>query len=1041
MYAVTQTEQRSADNEITPIKDFIQFARKFTYSSPLGYVLKPQTQTNATKNRENLTAPDPISIRTVNFPMVIYWHRIKNMSEPSVYSEVFGQVYGDTLNDQNLLEYLHISTLLQVFLLNNFDEVKKQFLDKLKLTEDKLREIWSDALRGFGTSSGLKKWVKIYRFKQQKTKYNFELIKLAQAFDVNIDQVQTLAQSIFEHLDNATKTLSLKIGKSVEETTSFNLLKAIIPSQSLIKDLFARDSIKDEELFFFELEFDSFYKKYYVGHGDKYNEKSLDDTQTDLYYNVDDDKLEPRQTWSVLLHFTNLYEFRFQCKEFWKDNLEEKDSDLSYWEMALKVRDSQGTKYDKLELLKSRFQLKDNIQGEVLCGFIEHTVQSQLLLDKGGSFELYNLTRHFSESLTETLSKLEDLVELNFKNAFAKWVVEQKPDLDCQTLMKSSASISDDSINWVCQYYSHWEEPKIQFFSDVYNNCQSQYPTIPLFLSQDEILDLCTFSAADKTSYSTLISSFNSELKTIYRTESVNATDMAILQLMGSVLSNTPNPYIDASQNPVGLSVYQWESSGFDKPFEMSYFVDTFDLSQSLIDYLDPEHRKLLFNKNALLNHSVLYTSLVNAFSDEYKYFTKLLSLKDEHVDPLWKFVVLYVREYFLGGFYRTLTNVDIEKGVEVPYLREKKSKPILLGGDPTIENPMNPRLGVMELLARKHDGKDKYSKIDDVAVINNFKTVKTGKEIFNGNYTDTFYWNPWKKLIPIEGCEVFCPETKTEINFERNKMFETLDLEKSFRTKARATRTTSAEQVDPTRQISIYNYRFNSTLLFDFLSSRQTASDLTINKYIVNQAQFMPNSPDFYQEDLQGFLNVTSVMNAPFLISQNHLFNVDDRVYQKFEYLDRFNNPIFPDLERDGGFYETEQETSLVTGLRMNYHYHLELKPDLLFVGLEDDLQGLAIQDGVYFLAPMFNLEYSRQLDEKHFDGIFEGVFDYVRKSGKYYFVVLPVLFILLILLILVLYMFIKQRANDKREQENEDSLDSNQERLIGHENEHMDV
>jgi hypothetical protein len=391
------------------------------------------------------------------------------------------------------------------------------------------------------------------------------------------------------------------------------------------------------------------------------------------------------------------------------------------------------------------------------------------------------------------------------------------------------------------------------------------------------------------------------------------------------------------------------------------------------------------------------------------------------------------------------LSNTDIEKGLEAPYLREKQTKPILLGGNQTIQNPAPIRLTKMGMLLRKHTGEKGYDSIDSVYGINNFQSIASAKEIFNGNSTELYYWNPWGEKIGMEGSEYICPEhikyDKEDLNLlKKNKSKVTLNnLENDFRNKKSFEISLNAQEQNQEQFISIYNYRFNRTLSFENPKSRQDESNLKFKKYFVSQRNYKNNQPKYFQKDLYGYLNVTSVLDAPFLISQNHLFNVDDRVYQKFVYYDKENKLIYPTEKDDLGFYETEENSGLVTSMKMSYHYNLQIKPSLLFIGCEEELEGISIQNENYIIAPLFNLEYSKKIDPKHFEYIFEGLFDRDRLMSNYYPIVFPVFFVSLIFLILIAYMFIKQRQKDFVKEEDEG--ESFEDRLIGHENEHMDV
>lgn len=67
------------------------------------------------------------NIKTVNFPLFFFWHRIKNMSEDGRYSALFGGLLGNILLDETLLTSVKINLLMVLGGLDNLANAKKKY--------------------------------------------------------------------------------------------------------------------------------------------------------------------------------------------------------------------------------------------------------------------------------------------------------------------------------------------------------------------------------------------------------------------------------------------------------------------------------------------------------------------------------------------------------------------------------------------------------------------------------------------------------------------------------------------------------------------------------------------------------------------------------------------------------------------------------------------------------------------------------------------------------------------------------------------------
>jgi hypothetical protein len=1039
IFSFSELEVRKIENEIIPL----QFNQKLQFLEKRSYLSDNTSESKTSKKDKKIK-----TFRTINYPMLIHWHKMKHIHEEPMYVSAFSQVFGNLLKDEYLMDHILIKILFERFFLNNLEITRFKVFKNLGLTEDQILRIWSNTLRGIGTMSGLRKWYELYLAKENSQKYSRKIVAMAQYFDISIKTVSDIFEIIYKWINAGKSLVSSFMGMPLEEVNSLELIKYFFVNSNFFNIFFNQDSIKDNKLFFFEIGLNVFYEKFYKDFGEQYSNIIWTKEQMDLWLDLDSKNLTPNKTWNVLPHYSNYTDLHQSCVYFWRENVTpEEAKTLSFWDIAIELRKKGENQkdYSDLEIILERFHLNNVHEAEVLCAYLEYQVKEKLLLSKGGTYEMLSIAQFFTESLNKTIHDLKKLVLKVFKIGFANWVNKNHQEVTCETIFESAQSIHHNTVQLICNFYKQKEKSKDLFFADLYKNCQNKVSVSFIILSEEENLDLCSNTVSEESSYSNLVSAYHKVLKGFYKSPNVDPTSMALLQLAHSTLTSSPNSYIDHEVYPLGNTVSTWDPINFKTPFEILFFKEKFRLDDTFIKDLGIDDLYKIFNENSVLNYYVLFTSLVNSFQDDFSFFEDLLHLQEKDFHSFWEFIVLYVREYYLGGFYINISENEIQNGIDLHFLKIQKEKPFLLGGNPTIKNPMPIKMQNLNMLIRKYTGEKKYNLVDSTVAVNNFERVLTAQNIFNGNYTDINFINPWKELTLIKGCNVICSEEfKMEDNF-LHKNTQNSDkfsiLESVFRDKQPKIKNTFDQEVSSKEKkkfISTYNNRFNRTIIFNYVSSRTTESEIEINKYTLDQQQLVANFPNFHQKTLNGFLNITSVINAPILISQNHMFNTDEKIQNMFSYFDEENQKIVPNEDRDSGFYETEKHTSLVVNSKMNHHYNLQIKPSLLFIGKENELVGLSVNAGEFFLAPLFNVEYSRHIDESVYESVFQNVIKRQNFLKTYYPIVLPFFIFFLIFFIIILYKFYKQRSNDTDE---EYSLNLSSDRLIGHENMYMDV
>ena len=179
---------------------------------------------------------------------------------------------------------------------------------------------------------------------------------------------------------------------------------------------------------------------------------------------------------------------------------------------------------------------------------------------------------------------------------------------------------------------------------------------------------------------------------------------------------------------------------------------------------------------------------------------------------------------------------------------------------------------------------------------------------------------------------------------------------------------------------------------------------------YLLKQSQYNATFPAFHQEKADGYLNMTSVFNQPILLSQNHLYGIDDRIASKFAYFGNDNSQITPNQELDGGFFEAEQKTGTVTRMRLNLHFNLEIKNTLLFVGAESHLEQLQPMSDLPFLVPLYNLVFFADVPKSEWSSLFGYITSANWFLSHFWLIFLPLFLVSLVIFVILLLLYLRK-------------------------------
>jgi hypothetical protein len=956
------------------------------------------------------TPSEDKNIETLNFPLFFFWHRIKTMSEEARYNTLFSGLIGNLLADEKLLNNVWANGVVTVGKLDSLGNAKSSILNTLDCTEDKKAELFNDQIFGLGSVNGIQKWLNLAQSTEDIKTYLTLSKDISEYFGVSIADVGLINRFIINTLKTAKELFNNNLKCPNNKCDSLFLLKKQISQSAISKNTLQSNTLADGKNLFFPIEYCAFYEDNFkdLEKGEPYKDLTWTDEQADRFYNVDLIHLAPMMKPDVLPHYSNLKNLREGCKTFWLANLSGQDKHLGYYQQMDKVRvmPHKDKNFEALKGVVDRFKFKSAEQAEVTCGYIEHIYKNMVLEDQNGTFELFILSQFTAENMEKVLGQVKSLVEQVVHKSFIGFTLEQSADIDCAKVMGTSMSIPKDKIEKICAVYiTDEKEDTNRFLFDLYDNCEHANPIAPFDITGLQLQTFCTSSPGKAFTYANLLNALYTFLETLYGITDNNfsVTKLAILQMVKSTLSNTKNKYLSEDTHPQGLSIHPWDPVTFARPFEMAFFVDKYKLDSTFLDDLNLETLSDLFNQGSLMNPLVLFYTVNNARNGDFNFFKKFMGLDKKYYNSFWQYMVLFLREYYLQGFFLKLSEKEINDGVHSPFIKDIKERQILMGGDPSTMFPVSVRLQQADYEFEKYTGKEDLSKLDNFYGLNGFEKITNDLPVFDGNKVSVHRTNPWNADLMLNGCDNFCPEfqfvTEDDASLQKDQVSE-----------------------ENERILKVYGPPLNRTVTYNYKESRKIDfMNCSVDHYKLDQDQYAAKFREYHQEQVNGFFNMTTVFNFPIMISQDHLHGVDPKISAKYTYLDKDGKAITPDEERDGGFYETEQRTRGVTRMSLNLHFNLEIHEDLLFVGAEDEILGLRQDPELPFLVPLYNLDFWTNLPEKGWKNIFGKVSMANTFLEKYFAIFVSLFIVFLCIWLLLVYLFRREVLKTKKDDEYE--------------------
>ena len=942
-------------------------------------------------------------MRTLNFPIFFEWHRIVHADESLRYSAVLSENLGQLLNNNFFRNWFICKMLLTLSDLRDFGLARSSVLSLESLSIAQKKRIFGDESFGIGNPAGLLRWIQTALDSQSIGASDYldqsfdRCIRLSQYFGVSLDDIGSIYKAIITYLcDMKRRVAALLAPDTPGDLWSLEMILRQLTSSALTREFFGTSSIRNDSDFFFAFELGEFYERYFSSYPEKYIDADLTFAQAQVLFAVDPQRLRPKRTWSVLVHYSNLADFRELCKSFWDENEPSFSEKMPYLARALLLRSisPEMIRFSRFSEMASRFGVKNNAQTEVLCAYVEFVYSSRLLLAENGSYELFSLVQLFTEQLTRIVSDLEKMVDFVVRISFVEKTKSTLDYADCEFFFSQIPELDQRKVALTCAKYETDPDPQGAFLADLYTNCEHRLTSNSFALKLPEMLRLCS-DRRSPASFLQLIMGLREELCSIYRMPRFDPKLLALLQVTESRLTVSQNDYLDSSRFMTNFSVRAWEPDAFPFAFELPHFAQQSQNLEMLIDHLHPDKLVRVFAPNALLSPSALYLSVVRARNGDASHFRRLIHIEGELFDPLWDYMVLLVRDGFFGGFFVQVSPSDVIQGLPSRFRSQISRKPPLLGGHPGVEDSIKIVPETSTNLVEKGTGAEDYSDIDQIKFINNKGFIESHQQVFNGNATVFEPFRPWAApFSELSGCEVYCPSSRASSSSPNLDDTSDNRIESFFRAKSKVG-AKGAHGGGSQASISVFHKHLKRTLEFEYHHS-VVRNSISFENFWMNPGQLDADFPELDQASLRGFLNLTRALRVPVLVSQNNQLGVDERVSSRFEYLEKNGYIVRPSVQRDGNFYEIEHFSGVVTGMRMSHHVHLQIQPSLLFTGREGALESLRSVDGEFLVVPLYNLEFRKNAFPEDLNHLFATVFSMESFFRKYISTLVGVIFII---------------------------------------------
>ena len=867
----------------------------------------------------------------INFLGVIFWHRVKTIAiEDMAFSAIASITTGIGLGIE---KQLRVAFLFKVF--DKLGEyVTRFFLTKnLSISSQTAHLMMEDPYFGFRRQNGLMQWLDTYSDDEKQK-------EISDYFNIDKSQVLKAMSNLHNIIKMAEEYIKYEVFCN-DDCDPYNLLVRQWSNSEISKPLLKKLTLADKETLFGLPEYNAFYmQKFATKPG--FEDCAMSINQAKVLLNINLKDLDYSRNWNNLIHKGNIYDIFIYGKKY--DETKDESS---------------------LEPLVSRFGLKNIRQAVVLYEYLKY-LGDEFITSKqyGGNIEIATLTALYTEYAKNLFIDVTEFFKKDFlPYFFTQWGLKQHNE-SCQRIFKASIdNLSDDEVSAICKPYTD----QTLLFTALYSYCELN--DLSFFKLTDKQSEQLCRTPNDKVASYDLIKSTMKNMVQFYFGAS-DPVNLAISQFVEGKITQQDSPYT-SDRYPQSDSLFNWDKKRFRTRFELLVIAKDNNIDPSNINLYTKERFKPLLNDVRLFSQPVVNMAIIRNRKKDNTYFDKFFGLKNPGFFELY--VKEFVRSFVLGGKFISINEQEAINGIPLQIFSDLKRKPVILGGDPSIDEAFNiikPALGY----TIKHTGKSNIKELDNFEIFNNLNTSSVPMPSFNGNQTTINYVQPWKKELPVTGCELFCePYDKDESSLNpSNKRYKDLK----------------------NKHIEYYQDTLARNLRLKYNSTRSVKDHgFVLNKFKVDNDQLLANeaNDDYFQYKYNGAFNMTSIVGGPFFMTKNRFLDAEVSVRDKINILDEDGQPAAPRTDIDDIFFETEQFTNACTTNNVNLQLNLRVEENEMF----------KYNDDPDILYPIINIYGYQNISDDFLATKFEELLP-IYKTVDYYFIYLFILLAVFVVLAL---------------------------------------
>lgn len=574
-----------------------------------------------------------------------------------------------------------------------------------------------------------------------------------------------------------------------------------------------------------------------------------------------------------------------------------------------------------LQGIKDRFHLESLQQAHVFYEYLNFMVEEfgcqksangtsgQAFISSAVSLEIY-----------KNFKKISDYLYFEILSGLIFFKIKEN-NLTCTKLMniseinetRSSKFCSDSKINNLEAQNSI--KSMVELCENPERKRLSSNSTM-MGLNKIDLLILCEADTKNQTTFSSLKKSAEMRIHSFYSCSKNNFSctkdEISKKQWGNSTITMNPLPELLSlsAKYKQSLSVHQWDSDLFPKPFEylaaFNYTFDVLSINNKPVHGFDDSISNKLLSFDRLFGQAIRY--LFTDYAQQNYAKLKEFFYIDE-IEPLNFYLKYTMIEFALQGFVQKRSISEMLWGYDDPLISMASKMNPALGGDPSL----NPKVSLATNLSYEdalnypqsvYSGEGDPSKARVYSSVYNLDFVTFKDAVFDGNKTTEIYTNPWKEKVPYEGTDSFCNGP------DRNKdsIIHIYMTDACFGG--------PAEYLEDVDHDGLHTLRF-----------------ATKESFMQNKTN-NPKFDKFYMDRWNQALNTTSFKKMPVFITKFRYLNLDEEPIKDLEIYTNENKTekVKPSSEFEIHI-DVEPYTGGAVSASLNIHTSYEYQQDELFM------------------------------------------------------------------------------------------------------------